>query len=128
MVNFRRPLVTVTLIMLVAACGSGGAGTTQTTTDAGTAPTAAGPATTAGPAASSELTVLEWAFYEVPEMWVEFGEAHPETEVIFNFGASDGDIYAKILAGSGEDIMHFYTPYLQSSSTRRWSNRSTPAV
>jgi len=64
-------------------------------------------------AAPAELSVLEWAFYEVPEMWVEFGEAHPEVEVTFNFGASNPDIYAKTLAGSGEDIVHFYTPDLQ---------------
>ncbi len=66
--------------------------------------------TTAGPAS---LSVLEWAFYEVPDMWVEFGLEHPEVEVQFNFGASDEDIFAKTLAGSGEDIIHFYTPFLQ---------------
>jgi len=65
------------------------------------------------PAEPSTLTVLEWAYYEVPEMWVEFGEQYPEVEVTFNFGASDPDIFAKTLAGSGEDIMHLYTPYLQ---------------
>ncbi len=75
-------------------------------------PTAA-PVQPAEPAEPSTLTVLEWAFYEVPEMWVEFGQENPEVEVIFNFGASDEDIFAKTLAGSGEDIMHFYTPFLQ---------------
>ena len=75
---------------------------------------AAPTAEVAEPAAEpSTLTVLEWAYYEVPEMWVEFGQQHPETEVTFNFGASDPDIFAKTLAGSGEDIMHLYTPYLQ---------------
>ena len=82
------------LLLVTAACGDDDAATT----------TAAGPAT---------LSVLEWAYYEVPEMWVEFGAAHPEVEVTFNFGASDEDIYAKTLAGSGEDIVHFYTPFLQ---------------
>src|SRR5688500_17260642 len=62
---------------------------------------------------SGELTVLEWAYYEVPEMWADFGEAYPDVEVTFNFGASDEDIFAKTLAGSGEDIMHFYTPFLK---------------
>ena len=76
------------------------------------APTAE-PVQPAEPAQPSSLTVLEWAFYEVPEMWVEFGQQHPETEVTFNFGASDEDIFAKTLAGSGEDIMHLYTPFLQ---------------
>jgi spermidine/putrescine transport system substrate-binding protein len=68
------------------------------------------PTTPAGPA---RLSVLEWAYYEVPEMWVEFGEQHPDVELIFNFGASDEDIFAKYLAGSGEDLVHFYTPFLQ---------------
>jgi len=71
------------------------------------------PVQPAEPAEPSTLTVLEWAYYEVPEMWVEFGQEHPEVEVVFNFGASDADIFAKTLAGSGEDILHFYTPYLQ---------------
>ncbi|HLF61073.1 MAG TPA: extracellular solute-binding protein [Acidimicrobiia bacterium] len=74
---------------------------------------AADTTTTSQPAISSDLSVLEWAFYEVPEMWVEFGEAYPDTKVEFSFGASDEDIYAKILAGSGEDIIHLYTPFLQ---------------
>ena len=64
-------------------------------------------------AAATELSVLEWAYYEVPEMWVEFGLQHPDVTPIFNFGASDPDIFAKYLAGSGEDIVHFYTPWLQ---------------
>jgi spermidine/putrescine transport system substrate-binding protein len=91
----RLSLLVALLMLLAVACG----GQATTTTTAAVEP--------------DELTVLEWAFYEVPEMWVEFGEANPDTEVVFNFGASDADIYAKILAGSGEDIIHFYTPYLQ---------------
>ena len=74
---------------------------------------AAGTSTTAETATGGDLSVLEWAFYEVPEMWVEFGEEYPDSNVNFSFGASDEDIYAKILAGSGEDIIHLYTPYLQ---------------
>ena len=31
----------------------------------------------AQPAVPAKLTVLEWAYYEVPEMWVEFGQEHP---------------------------------------------------
>lgn len=62
---------------------------------------------------SGELSVLEWAYYEVPEMWADFGEAYPDVSVTFNFGASDEDIFAKTQAGSGEDIIHFYTPFLK---------------
>ena len=65
------------------------------------------------PAEPGTLSVLEWAYYEVPEMWVEFGLEHPEVEVTFNFGADDPEIFAKTLAGSGEDIIHLYTPFLQ---------------
>lgn len=61
---------------------------------------------------SGELSVLEWAGYEIPDMWADFGAAYPDVEVTFNFGASDPDIYAKVLEGSSEDVIHFYTPYL----------------
>jgi len=98
-------LVLFALLAVLAAC-------TPAATDAPPAATEAPTATEAPPEASS-ISVLEWAYYEVPEMWVEFGLQHPETEVVFNFGASDEDIYAKTLAGSGEDIVHLYTPFLQ---------------
>ena len=111
--------------LLITACG--GAATTPAPTAAPPtqppptqapptqAPPTQPPPTQAPPtaAAPSKLSVLEWAYYEVPEMWVEFGEAHPDAEVTFNFGASNPDIFAKTLAGSGEDIVHFYTPDLQ---------------
>lgn len=109
----RQPVFSIVVVLLLAACGGQGTVTTAAPANTTAAPATTSEAATTAAPEPSELTVLEWAFYEVPEMWVEFGEAHPETEVIFNFGASDADIYAKILAGSGEDIMHFYTPYLQ---------------
>jgi len=59
------------------------------------------------------LSVLEWAYYDVPDMWADFQAAYPNVQVNFNFGESDEDIYSKTLAGSGEDIMHFYTPFLK---------------
>jgi spermidine/putrescine transport system substrate-binding protein len=62
---------------------------------------------------SGSLTVLEWAYYDVPEMWADFHDAYPNVEVNFHFGASDEDIFAQTLAGSGEDILHFYTPFLK---------------
>lgn len=109
MANRLRGPILVTLVLLVVACGGGA----STTTAAPSATTAAEPDATTAATATGELSVLEWAFYEVPEMWVEFGEAHPEVTPVFNFGASDPDIFAKYLAGSGEDIVHFYTPYLR---------------
>src|SRR5215831_2412038 len=64
-------------------------------------------------ATSGSLTVLEWAYYDVPDMWADFGAKYPDVKVSFNFGASDEDIFAKTKAGSGEDIVHFYTPFLK---------------
>jgi spermidine/putrescine transport system substrate-binding protein len=77
-------------------------------------PVAPTPAPTLEPtAAPTGLTVLEWAGYEIPEMWIDFKTAYPDQPVTFNFGASDPDIYAKVLAGSSEDIIHLYTPFLR---------------
>lgn len=110
--SFWLPLTSVLAIGLLVACAQPTAEPVEPAGPAEPAPTSE-PVQPAEPAEPSKLTVLEWAYYEVPEMWVEFGQEHPETEVTFNFGASDPDIFAKTLAGSGEDIMHFYTPYLQ---------------
>ena len=65
---------------------------------------------TEAPVQSGSLTVLEWAGYEIPEMWADFGNTYPDANVTFNFGGSDPDIYGKVLAGSSEDIIHMYTP------------------
>jgi spermidine/putrescine transport system substrate-binding protein len=46
-------------------------------------------------------------------MWADFGAEHPDANVTFNFGASDPDIFAKVLSGSEEDIIHLYTPFLK---------------
>lgn len=67
---------------------------------------------TEAPVQSGSLTVLEWAGYEIPEMWADFGNTYPDANVTFNFGGSDPDIYGKVLAGSSEDIIHMYTPFL----------------
>jgi spermidine/putrescine transport system substrate-binding protein len=82
------------------------------TTVPATEPAMTEPAATEAPAPSGELTVLEWAGYEIPDMWADFGKAYPNVSVTFNFGASDPDIYGKVLAGSTEDIIHLYTPFL----------------
>jgi spermidine/putrescine transport system substrate-binding protein len=100
----KRFLALAAFALLLAAC-AGGAETTTTA--------ASSVSTTVETGTGGDLSVLEWAYYEVPEMWVEFGEEHPDVNVEFTFGASDEDIYSKVLAGSGEDIFHFYTPYLQ---------------
>src|SRR4030067_1115320 len=85
------------LVVLLAACARATPEPTQPpATEVAVPPTEA-------PPPAGELTVLEWAGYEIPEMWADFGREHPSDQVTFNFGASDPDIYGKILAGSSED-------------------------
>jgi len=76
------------------------------------------PALTLAAAACGEeqpnaLSVLEWSGYEIEDMWADFAAARPDVDVAFSIGQADADIFAKILAGSTEDIVHFYTPYLK---------------
>jgi spermidine/putrescine transport system substrate-binding protein len=57
----------------------------------------------------NELLVLEWAGYEAPDFFADFGTANPTAEVKFEFGTNDADILGKMSAGSQADIFHFYT-------------------
>ena len=93
------------LVLPLAACAR------ATTEPVESTPTA--PPATEEVMAAQELSVLEWAGYEIPEMWLDFANAHPDAKVTFTFGGSDPDIYAKVLAGSNEDIIHMYTPFLK---------------
>jgi spermidine/putrescine transport system substrate-binding protein len=88
-------------------------GTEVAATETGTEATEAPAKVCPGDGSEGTLTVLEWAYYEVLDMSADFCDAHPNVDVTFNFGASDEDIFAKTQAGSGEDIMHFYTPFLK---------------
>ena len=58
--------------------------------------------------------MLEWAGYEIPDMWADFGKAHPDVNVTNEFRRfRSGHFYGKVLAGSSEDIIHLYTPFLK---------------
>jgi len=121
-------LLLVLLMAMLQACAGATPAPTEKVTTAPTQETAATQATTAteeatateaaakvcpGDGSEGSLAVLEWAYYEVLDMSADFCDAHPNVDVTFNFGASDEDIFAKTQAGSGEDIVHFYTPFLK---------------
>jgi spermidine/putrescine-binding protein len=59
----------------------------------------------------SELVILDWAGYEVPEYRAEFNEKHPDTEVKFTFFADDAEGYAKSKSGFTADLVHPCTNY-----------------
>jgi spermidine/putrescine transport system substrate-binding protein len=63
--------------------------------------------------ADGSLTVLDWAGYDDPSFWIDFQNANPDVDVSFEIGASDADIYAKMVAGDQADIFHPYTGWLQ---------------
>jgi spermidine/putrescine transport system substrate-binding protein len=105
----RRPrgvAATLTIGLLLAACGTQGGG--------GTAGTAR-PEPTDSPAANepNELLVLEWSGYEAEDFWTDFKTAHPEAAVTFEFGDTDANILALMEGGSQADVFHFYTGWQQ---------------
>lgn len=64
-----------------------------------------------GGSAAKELTVLDWAGYEVPEYRAEFVEQHPDVEVKFTFFADDAEGFAKSKSGFETDLVHPCTNY-----------------
>ena len=47
------------------------------------------------------------------EFWIDFKNDNPDVDVTFEFGASDADILAKMMAGDQADVFHPYTGWLQ---------------
>ena len=74
-----------TLAVLLAACGGG-----ATAEDAEQA---------TAEAEVSSLTILEWGGYEDPTFHPQFTENHPDVELDYQFGDSDGDFLTKVQAG-----------------------------
>lgn len=109
---FISLLILLVTALILSACGSATPAATAAATAAATeAPTAE--ATVSAADATGDLSVLEWSGYETPDFWVDFSKESPKVNVTFNFGASDPDIFAKVKAGSTEDIIHLYTPFLR---------------
>lgn len=48
---------------------------------------------------ADELTILEWAGYELEEFYPAFLEQHPDVHLDFQFGDSDADFLTKVQAG-----------------------------
>jgi spermidine/putrescine transport system substrate-binding protein len=81
------------LALLLAACGGGDV------------PADADQATADGEATS--LTILEWGGYEDPAFHPMFAENHPDVQLDYQFGDSDGDFLTKVKAGGvSPSIVH----------------------
>jgi len=100
--------------LLATACGAG-AGTAAPSAAPTTAVTAAPTvAPTVLPAdTTGSLTVLDWAGYDAPDFWTDFQTAYKNVKVNFEIGASDADIYGKMLAGDQADLFHPYSGWFQ---------------
>jgi spermidine/putrescine transport system substrate-binding protein len=109
----RIGLFTAALVLLplLAACGG-----TAPTAQEPAAPTAAqeAAAPTSAPAAqepaasgaAGELTILEWAGYDIPEMNADFIAAYPDVKLTYELAASDADFLGKVRAGTQADLVH----------------------
>lgn len=106
----RHVALLCSAILVVAACQAGA----SPTPPAGT-PTAAPTATATLPPdqVTGSLSVLDWAGYDDPAFWVDFQETYTNANVNFTIGASDADIYGKMLAGDQSDVFHPYSGWFQ---------------
>lgn len=59
----------------------------------------------------SDLVVLEWAGYELPEYHAGFIEKNPDVDVKFSFFADDAEGFVKSKSGFTADIVHPCTNY-----------------
>ena len=111
-IRHRTWLVLPSLILVLTACGSSGASTPPTTSEAPSSDTPASASASAA-AEPNELLALEWSGYEAPDFWTDFQTASPDTEVTFEFGDTDANILALMQGGSQADVFHFYTGWQQ---------------
>jgi spermidine/putrescine transport system substrate-binding protein len=106
--TLTRSGAVVALMLFLSACGTSPGGPEPSAEPTESGAPSAGPAEVTG-----SLTVLDWAGYDAEDFWIDFKEAYPDVSVDFEIGASDADIYAKMLAGSQADVFHPYTGWLQ---------------
>jgi len=100
-------------ILAVAACQAGPTPTTGPTATATVAATATPTPSPLPGDVTGTLTVLDWAGYDAPEFWTDFQKAHPNVTMKFEIGASDADIFGKMLAGDQADVFHPYSGWFQ---------------
>ncbi|TAK11869.1 MAG: extracellular solute-binding protein [Anaerolineae bacterium] len=84
-------------------------------------------------AQNTELILLEWSGYELPEFWEPFEAQHPEIEPKYSFFAEDTEAFSKAQSGFEFDLIHPCSSYwklyvdaglVQPIDTSRLSNWS----
>jgi len=111
----------LSVMMIVAACGGGGATTAPTSGPASQPPAATEAPPTATPTdtppdqVTGDLTVFDWAGYDQEIFWQDFKDTYKNATVSFpSFGGSDADIYSQVKSGlNTSDVFHPYTGWLQ---------------
>lgn len=62
---------------------------------------------------NTELVVLEWSGYELPEFWEPFAAAHPDIVPEYSFFAEDTEAFSKAQSGFEFDVVHPCSSYWQ---------------
>ncbi len=65
-------------------------------------------------AANTELILLEWSGYELPEFWEPFAAQHPEIAPQYSFFAEDTEAFSKAQSGFEFDLVHPCSSYWRS--------------
>jgi spermidine/putrescine-binding protein len=98
----------LTAAILLAACGG------QATPATEVAPAQDSPPETSEPLpTSSELIVLDWSGYDLPEFRAPFNEKHPDLSPSYNYFADDAEAFAKAEGGFQFDVVHPCTNFWQ---------------
>ncbi len=93
---WRAMALLIVASLLLAACGGA--------TPAAPAPSGASPQ-------RSNLVILEWAGYELPEFYEPFTEQYPQVKVDYSFFSEDAEAFAKLQSGFNVDLMHPCNPW-----------------
>ncbi len=98
MKKLQLTLCSLLLVALLSACAS--------VTSTGTSSEASSSDAASDAAAPNELTVMDWAGYDLPEFFEPFTAAHPEATVNYTYMEQDSDAFAKMQSGFEVDIVH----------------------
>jgi spermidine/putrescine transport system substrate-binding protein len=70
------------------------------------------------------LSILEYAGYEVPDLWKPYAERFPDEKPSYNFFASDQEALGKVAAGQRGDLVHpcsgFIPDFVRSGAIQPW--------